>query len=190
METINPGKYVELVYKVKATGEKGDVFTMEFSEQRPDHFVYGVEKGLIDQLEKKLLGMKAGDTFDITLEPKDTLAEFGERDEKAVITLDKSIFTVDGKFDSDTVAVGRVLPMMTEDGIQVQGMVTEITAEKVTMDFNHPFAGKTVNYAGFVKFVRDAIPDDLPQHDGCCGCDHEHHHHDDGGCCGDCGGCH
>lgn len=191
METIKPGKYVELVYKVKATGAEGDVFTMEFTEQRPDRFVYGVERGLIEELEKSLLNMKEGDTFDITLEPKDTIKEFGERDEKAVMTLNKSIFVIDGKFDSNTVAVGKVLPMMTEDGYQVQGMVTEITDDKVVMDFNHPFAGKTVNYAGHVKTIRDAKPEDMP-HSGCgCGCDHDHEDGCGDGCgCGDCHGCH
>lgn len=193
METIKPGKYVELVYKVTATGADGDVFTMDFTEQRPDRFVYGVEKGLIEQLETSLLDMKEGDTFDLTLAPADTLKEFGERDENAVMHLNKSIFVIDGKFDSNTVAVGKVLPMMTEDGYQVQGMVIDITDDKVVMDFNHPFAGKTVSYVGHVKTVRDATPEDLPQ-SGCgCGCGHDHHHHDDGcgGCgCDDCGGCH
>lgn len=186
METIKPGKFVELVYQVKAVDAGGNTFTMDFTEQRPDKFVYGVEQGLIDKLEKSLLGMEQGAAIDLVMTPEETAKEFGERDENAVMTLNKSLFTIDGKFDSDTVAVGRILPMMTEDGYQVQGMVTEITGEKVIMDFNHPFSGKTVSYKGHVKTVRDATPDDMPKHGCGCGCgDHDH------SCsCSDCGGCH
>ena len=185
MDTIKPGKFVELVYQVKAVDAEGNTFTMEFTEQRPDKFVYGVERGLIQQLENALLGMEQGAKIDLTMTPDETRKEFGERDEKAVMTLNKSLFTIDGKFDSDTVAVGKILPMMTEDGYQVQGMVTEISDDKVIMDFNHPFSGKTVGYSGYVKTVRDATPDDMP-HSGCgCGCDHDHSCN-----CGDCGGCH
>ena len=185
MDTIKPGKFVELVYQVKAVDADGNTFTMEFTEQRPDKFVYGVEQGLIDKLEKSLLGMEQGAEINLVMTPEETAKEFGERDEKAVMTLNKSLFTIDGKFDSNTVAVGKILPMMTEDGYQVQGMVTEITDDKVVMDFNPPFSGKTVSYIGHVQLVRDATPEDMP-HQGCgCGCDHDH------GCsCDDCGGCH
>ncbi len=51
------------------------------------------------------------------------------------------------------------------------------------MDFNHPFAGKTVRYEGVIEEVREATPEELkPQGGGCCGgCG--------GGSCGDsCGG--
>ena len=185
METIETGKYVELVYKVTATGPDGYAFSMEFTENRPDRFVYGFEDGIVTNLENAVLNLPQGGTFDFTMSPADTEREFGKRDEDAVVALDKSVFTVDGKFDKKTVAVGRVLPMVTDDGHQIQGMVTDITGDKVVMDFNHPFAGKTVTYAGYVKTVRDSTPADMPQQ-GCGGC---------GGCgsnsggCGDCGGC-
>ena len=109
MDTIKPGKFVELVYQVKAVDADGNTFTMEFTEQRPDKFVYGVEQGLIDKLEKSLLGMEQGAEINLVMTPEETAKEFGERDEKAVMTLNKSLFTIDGKFDSNTVAVGKIL---------------------------------------------------------------------------------
>lgn len=193
METIKPGKYVELVYRATATDPaSGGVFTMDFSENRPDSFVYGVEKGLIEQLETLLLDKPQGYQFNIAMTPEQTAKEFGERDPEAVIALDKAIFEVEGKFDSKNVALGRVLPMMTDDGYQIQGMVIDISDQKVTMDFNHPFAQKALNYTGYVKTVRDATADDMPQHGCGCGCE-RHGHHDechghDGGC-DDCCGC-
>ncbi len=83
--------------------------------------------------------------------------------------------------------------MMTAEGYRIAGTVFEI-GDKVKMDFNHPFAGKTVRYDGMVETVREATPEELTPAQGCgggCGgCS--------GGSCGDnegegscgCGGCH
>ncbi|MDD6779220.1 MAG: FKBP-type peptidyl-prolyl cis-trans isomerase, partial [Bacteroidales bacterium] len=72
METIKPGKYVELVYQVKAVDANGNTFTMEFTEQRPDKFVYGVEQGLIEKFEKSLLGMEQGAEIALVMTPEET----------------------------------------------------------------------------------------------------------------------
>ena len=59
------------------------------------------------------------------------------------------------------------------------------------MDFNHPLAGKTLNFKGEILTVRDATEKELkeglhgeylPQEE--CGCGCGHHHHGDGECCG------
>ena len=78
MDTIKPGKFVELVYQVKAVDADGNTFTMEFTEQRPDKFVYGVEQGLIDKLEKSLLGMEQGAEINLVMTPEETAKEFGD----------------------------------------------------------------------------------------------------------------
>ena len=74
--------------------------------------------------------------------------------------------------------------MMTEQGFPVSGLVLMVSPAKVTVDFNHPMAGKRVRFKGEILEVRDATEEELHPHCGCgCGCDHAH--------CGDCGGgCH
>ena len=67
------------------------------------------------------------------------------------------------------------------------GVVKEIGDEVVKMDFNHPMAGKTLNFDVEVISVRDVTPEDLAGKCGCgddCHCEGESH--------ADCGchGCH
>ncbi|MBD5356288.1 MAG: peptidylprolyl isomerase [Bacteroides sp.] len=168
-EVIEPGKFVAYSYKLynDANGE----LLFETPADAPDVMVYGVTQEVIPGLVEALRGLSEGDKFSVTLPP---VAAFGDRNEEYLLTLDKEIFTRDGKL-ADEVKVGAVLPMMTAEGYRVEGRVTEI-GDKIKMDFNHPFAGLTVRYEGIVNEVREATPEELqPQH-GCGGCG--------GGCCG------
>ena len=188
METIKPGKYIELAYEVFEVEKEENALMMKFTEEHPDRFIFGVEKDVLPDFEKGLQGLKAGDTFDMTFSPEQA---FGEHLEKYVMDLDKSIFNnEEGVFDSKMVYVGNVIPMMTEDGYRVHGIVLDINDEKVVVDFNHPLAGKAVRYKGKVVTVRDAKAEDMqPQHScGGCSCGHDHDGCGDG--CNGCSGCH
>ena len=182
METIKPGKYIELAYDVYEVDKNEDALMMKFTEEHPDKFIFGVEKDVLPDFEKGLQGLKAGDTFDMTFGPEQA---FGAHSAEYVMELDKAIFcNEEGEFDSKLVYEGNVLPLMTEEGYHVHGIVVNVDDAKVTMDFNHPLAGKTVRYTGKVVFVRDATAEDMqPQHScGGCSCGHDS--------CGDnCGGC-
>lgn len=101
---------------------------------------------------------------------------------------------VDGAIPDDMLVVGNVLPMADQAGNRLMGTVKSVNEADVTMDFNHPMAGKTLNFTGEVLGVREATQEDLmPMGGGCscgsCGCG-------EGGDCGDgcgdgCGGgCH
>ena len=59
------------------------------------------------------------------------------------------------------------------------------------MDFNHPMAGKTLNFDVEVVEVRDVTPEDLAAQGGCnCGCHGDCESGCDSGCdCGCEGGC-
>ena len=94
----------------------------------------------------------------------------------------------DGKFDSGFVQVGRYVPMRTADGQTVNGLVLDITEDKVRMDFNHPLSGKTLHFVGHVQEAHPATDQELKRfeqllHGGCCcGSDEEEcggHHHDE-----------
>ena len=189
METIKPGKYIELAYEVYEVEKKEEALMMKFTEEHPDRFIFGLEKDVLPDFEKGLQGLKAGDTFDMTFAPEQA---FGKHEQEYVMELDKAIFcNEEGEFDSKTVYVGNVIPMMTEDGYRVHGIVLDITDEKVSVDFNHPLAGKTVRYKGKVVTVRDAKAEDMqPQHSCGCGCGHDSCGDGCGDGCGGCNGCH
>ena len=105
---------------------------------------------------------------------------------------------VDGNIEEGLLEVGNQIPMSTADGQHLIGLVKEVGAENVKMDFNHPMAGKTLDFSGEIIAVREATDADIMQGmmsaGGGCGCGDE-------GCgsgCGDgdcgegvcgCGGC-
>ena len=190
MEKIEPGKYVEMVYDLYVVEPDGEKLVHQVDAEAPEKIIFGVTRGVIVPLEKAIEGLTTGDAFDV----KVSAAEgFGAHDPEQVAHLEKELFEVDGKFDSELVKVGATVPMMTADGYRINGLVKEVTADKVKMDFNHPLAGKAVRFDGRILAVRDATPEELKPAQGCgCGCDHDHcGEGQDGGCSdGCCGGGH
>lgn len=190
MDMISTGKYIELAYKIYSVDDAGvRTLEYEFTEQNPDHFIYGAEPGLLEDFSRKLQGLVKGDAFKFTLTPEQA---FGMRQENLVMQLERNIFNdAEGRFMDDMVQEGKVLTMMTSTGQPAQGLVTEIGEQTVTMDFNHRLAGKNVEYEGHVMLVRDATADDVPQHHcgGGCSCEScgggcgDHDHGGCGGCC-------
>lgn len=189
MEKIEPGKYVELVYDLYEITPDGDEkLVHQVDPSDPEKIVSGVTPGVIIPLEKALQGLKAGDTYNVFVNAEEA---FGPRDDEQIVELDKDIFEVDGKFDSDVIKPGASVPMMTADGFKINGEVLEVGPEKVKMDFNHPLAGKNVRFKGSVLTVRDATPEELQPVHGCgcgchsadceegCGCGDHHHCGDD-----------
>lgn len=168
---IGPGSYVEYSYKLYDDADGKLLF--ETPSGKPDMMVFGVSHEVVPGLVATLESLGAGDKFEVTLPPA---AAFGDRHEDDVMELDRDIFMRDGEL-AEEVKVGAMLPMMTAEGFRVVGTVIGI-GDKVKMDFNHPFAGKTVTYKGEVETVREATPDELKPIHGCGGC---------GGCGGGCG---
>ena len=188
MDKIANGKYVELAYGIYVVKGDKKESVYEFTVAKPDRFVFGMDPSMIEGFMQGIEGKEVGDTFDFTLEPDQA---FGAKNPDMVMELDKSIFQVDGEFDSEKVFEGAFVPMQTEDGFRIDGLVREVTDDTVTIDFNHQLAGETVRYTGRVLIVRDATPEELaPKHHHCdCGCGHEHHHHGDHCDCDGCNGC-
>lgn len=185
-EKVTPGKYVELgydLYQIEPDGK--ETLVHQTDKDDPEKIVFGVTRGVIVPLEKAIDGLEQGGSFDVYAKADEA---FGPYDPDQIAVLDKDVFLVDGEFDNDVIKPGAIVPMMTQDGYHINGVVKEVTDDKVKMDFNHPLAGKDVRFKGKVTLVRDATPEEL-QPVGCgCGCDHNHDH--EGHCgCGD-GCCH
>ena len=193
MEKIEAGKYVELVYEIFVVNGEEHTSVWKFSDDKPDAFVFGRDLSLIEGFQNHIMGLEQDEKFDFTLKPEEA---FGVKNPDLIYELEKEIFHVDGKFDSENIRPGAIVPMMTQEGMRIEGQVTQVTDDKVFMDFNHQLAGETVRYSGHVKLVRDATPEELqPHHHGCgCGCedcgdgcaDGCGHDHDHGCNCGHC----
>lgn len=193
MEKIQPGKYVELGYDLyEITAGNGEKLVHQTDPNDPEKVVFGVTRGMIEPLEKAIDGLAKGDRFDVVARSEEA---FGHYDPEQIADLDREIFMVDGKFDSEMIAVGKYVPMMTADGYRINGLVKEVGKDKVKLDFNHPLAGKDIRFRGTILEVRDATAEELQPAGGCgcgcgchddgcgddCSCGHDHHC-DEGGC--------
>lgn len=193
MEKIQPGKFVELGYNLYAVDTDGTEKLVHQSDPSdPERIIFGVTRGVIRPLEEAIDGLEKGSKFNVSAKADEA---FGQYDPEQIVELPRDIFEVDGKFDSEHVRVGAIVPMMSADGMHLPGKVLEVTPEIVKMDFNHPLAGKDVRFDGEILLVRDATPEELSPVHGCgcgchscgddCGCDHEADCGDDSCCCGD-----
>ncbi len=139
-EIIKPGKYAELVYKLYVVEPDGnEELIYESAADEPEKLVFGVTRGVLPVLEKALDGLAAGEKFEVTAGPDEA---FGHHDPEQVVTLEREVFVVDGKFDEENIKAGNRLPMMTADGYRIDGLVTEVTPTHVKMDFNHPLVDR------------------------------------------------
>ena len=143
---IEPGKYVELVYKLyEVLPDGSDKLVHESDPEDPEKLIYGVTRGVIVPLEEAIEGLEKGDSFNVEATAEQA---FGPYDPEQIVELDKELFYVDGKFDAEMVKPGSYVPMMTADGFRINGLVKEVGADKVKLDFNHPLAGKPVRFDG------------------------------------------
>jgi FKBP-type peptidyl-prolyl cis-trans isomerase SlyD len=165
---ISEKSFVSIAYTLTVAGEQIENVTA----QAPLEFVFGAGF-LLPAFEKNLEGLGKGEKFTFTLTPADG---YGESIPEAVVELPKSVFMIDGALEEGLLETGNQLPMSDNQGNRLLGMVKAVDADSVTMDFNHPMAGKTLDFAGEVVGVREATEADLMRGQmsagGCgCGCD-------------------
>ncbi|MDJ1506690.1 FKBP-type peptidyl-prolyl cis-trans isomerase [Xanthocytophaga agilis] len=156
---VEPRTVVSLTYELHVTDTDGSEpeLVERVEADQPLVFLYGIGN-MLEKFEKNLEGLTQGDTFDFSLQPTEG---YGEVDEEAVVRLPIHIFEVDGKVDTEMVKEGNTLPMMDQDGNQMQGRVLEVADDSVLMDFNHPLAGLNMHFTGKVINIREATLEEL-----------------------------
>ena len=179
---VEQNKMVGVDYKLTVDGQIAD----QSRPGQPLEFIFGTGM-LLPKFEEAILGKEPGEKVAFTLSPKDG---YGEVIAEAIVDLPKNTFMVDGKLAEDILFVGSQVPMSDNQGNRMMGIVKEVGDETVKMDFNHPMAGKTLNFDVEVISVRDVTPEDLAGKCGCgeCGCGDDCHcegeSHADCGCHG------
>lgn len=150
---IANGKFVEISYILREDSPEGEELEICPADEAFG-FMVGESQVLV-ALENALLGMKKGDSFAFQLTVDEA---YGEEDEEAFVEVPKSAFIVDGELDESVFEEGEVVPMETEDGDEVIGVVAEVRLNSVIVDFNHPFAGLNLHFTGEILNVADAPP--------------------------------
>jgi len=129
MSKVELGKSVTVHYTGRL--EDGTVFDSSLNEGRePLRAILG-QGNLIPGFEKGILDSNVGDKVTVEIEPSDA---YGEYLDGLVTTLERSRFP-------EGINIGDVLQSESERGVMVV-TVTNITEEGVTIDANHPMAGK------------------------------------------------
>jgi FKBP-type peptidyl-prolyl cis-trans isomerase SlyD len=203
MET-KPNKYIAVSYKLYTIENGNKKLVEETTTEKPFQFISGLGT-TIEGFENAVVELEKDGKFDFTL-TKDNA--YGDYVQERVLDLDKEIFSINGKFDSDNIYVDAIVPLQNEDGNRFNGHILAISDDKVKIDLNHPLAGKELNFVGSIVESREATNEEIERmvtilsgegECGGCGCDDcggcgsdkgeggcEHHHGQEGGC----GHCH
>ena len=134
MSVAKEGDTVQIHY----TGTLDDGSQFDSSEgQEPLEFTLG-EGRVIPGFEKGVLGLAVGEKRSIHI-PVDEA--YGERDEERVEVVGREHFPEDLELH-----VGMHLQAQNFDGSPVMVMVADLDDKTVTVDGNHPLAGKALNF--------------------------------------------
>ena len=92
------------------------------------------EGKIIAGLETALVGMAAGDAKTVTIRAEDA---YGPHHAEFVRVVDRSMIPANIELE-----VGKVLQAGASEAEQISLTITEVAEETVTLDANHPLAGK------------------------------------------------
>jgi FKBP-type peptidyl-prolyl cis-trans isomerase SlyD len=132
----------------------------------PITYLHGGYDGIFPLVEEALHGKAVGDTLSVRMEPDDA---FGEYDAELIRIEPRNLFP-------DDVKVGMQFegaPQGSEHAMLYT--VTDVTADKVVVDANHPLAGKTVEFKCTITEVRGATSEEV-RHGHAHGPGGHHHH--------------
>jgi FKBP-type peptidyl-prolyl cis-trans isomerase SlyD len=148
-EVIQTGKFVSLTYAI--LDKQGNV--LEQSDL-PVSYIHGGETELIGGMDRAVAGKSQGDEVTMTIAPEDG---FGEHDPDLTFTDD--LENVPPEFRK----VGAEVQMQNEAGDMKSFYVTKIENGRLTVDGNHPLAGKSLMVRVNILEVRDATKEDAMQ---------------------------
>ena len=172
-------KYISVRYTLYSIEDNGEKQLVEQTEQgQPFNFITGFGFSL-DTFEQRMIELQQGEKFDFTLTPAEA---FGDYDEEGVHKMEREKFYVDGRFDGEHIYVDSVIMLNDNEGKRFLARVIAMDNETVTLDTNHPLAGKTLQFTGEVLTNRDATKEEIQSILNQLS-------HECGGCGGHCGGC-
>lgn len=117
----------------------------------PLAYLHGIGN-LIPGLERELEGKSPGDKFSVTVSPADA---YGEYDDSLVQQIPRRVLK-----NIPDLRVGMQLQAQSPQGSRAV-VVKHIAGDMVTIDANHPLAGKNLNFDVEVTEVRQATPEEL-----------------------------
>ncbi len=161
---IEKGRVVDIDYSLHL----GDGNVVDQSEPgEPLSYLHG-EGEIVPGLETALEGAEVGDRKQVVVAAADG---YGEHDPSGVQRVPRQAFPAD--FQPQ---VGMELSAQGPDGDEVAFVIQQVEPDAVTIDLNHPLAGKTLHFDVTVREVRDATAEELAHGHVHGPGEHEHGH--------------
>lgn len=145
---ISPDCVVQFTYKMS---DSDNNLLEDTGDKIPMAYLHG-HNGLLKGLETAMAGKKQGESFEVTLDPRDAYGEVKPDSEQKI-----PMKHLQGAKKWKKGMVGVV---HTEQGNK---RVTVVKPGKfmVVVDFNHPFAGKTLTFSVEIKDIRKATAEEI-----------------------------
>ena len=132
------------------TNDAGKVIDSS-ADRAPLTYLHGAGN-IVPGLEKEMVGRQIGDVFNVVVEPEEG---YGMPNPMMIQVVPREAFQ-----GVDTLEVGMEFQAQTPQG-PMSVAIASIDGEEVTVDGNHPLAGKTLYFAIEVTGVRDASLEEL-----------------------------
>ena len=146
MKKVKQGDHVNIEYEGML--ESGEIVE---SSAETGPFELEAGKGIMPPgFENALIDMKEGEEKTIILQPNEA---FGHKDEKLLHTVNRNVLG-----ENIIPKAGMVLGMTVDKNGQKQkipAFVTAVNGKEVTIDFNHPLAGKAITYKFIIREIKD-----------------------------------
>jgi len=146
---IGPNKVVTINFTLK--DDKGNVIESTVNAE-PFYFLSGNDQ-VLPKLEEAVDGMLIGGKKNVAIGYSDA---YGEYSKKAVRLAKRTDFPKEAH-----VEVGKDFVTSSKDGKHTSFTITKIEGDNITIDFNHPLAGKNLEFDLELIDVRDASPEEL-----------------------------
>ncbi|PRY65796.1 FKBP-type peptidyl-prolyl cis-trans isomerase SlyD [Vreelandella songnenensis] len=150
--SITAHQVVTLHYVLTEVLSDNSLRTLDDSlaRDKPLEYLHGHDN-IVPGLEQALAGLSVGDRKSVTLAPEQA---YGLRNEALVQEVGR------GSFGNAELTPGSRFQTEGEAGPQIVTVV-DVAGDRVTVDTNHPLAGRTLSYAVTILDVRDATRAEL-----------------------------
>lgn len=146
-QRVSKNKYVEFTYSINE--ENGEMIEQI---KMPVGYVFGGAQQMFDKVEAVLEGMQSGEKAFVELDAGEA---YGEHDPALIFTDDLS--NVPPQFQK----IGAQVEMQNEGGESKVFTVSAIDEKTITVDGNHPMAGKKTLFNLTIVSIRDATMEEI-----------------------------
>jgi peptidylprolyl isomerase len=137
--SMDPGRAAESgdTVRVHYTGRLEDDSVFDTSDGR-EPLAFEVGSGdVIQGFDEGVVGMRAGQTKRVVIPPEEG---YGPWRQELLTQVEREFAR------GQEVAPGMAVQFTTPDEELMEGVITEVTDESLTLDFNHPLAGKVLTF--------------------------------------------